>query len=75
MLGILSLILCIWLAVKITGLALKLTWGAVKIAVGILVGLAVPLAVVCFALIGGAAVLLPLAVLGLAAGILKGCVS
>lgn len=75
MLGWLSLLFCVWLMVKITRLALRLTWGAVKVTVGILLGLALPLTVVCFAFIGGIAVLLPLALLGLAAGILKGCTS
>lgn len=75
MLGVLSLFFCVWLMVKIVRLALKLTWGAVKLTAGILVGLALPLAVVCFAFIGGAAVLLPLVLLGLAAGILGSCTS
>ena len=65
--------LFIWLLVKAIGLAFKLTWGVAKIAASILIGLAFPVLIVCFIFIGGIALLVPLIMIAIAAGILKAC--
>lgn len=63
----------IWLLVKSIGLAFKLTWGAAKIVASILIGLAFPVLIVCFVFIGGIALLVPVVMIAIAAGILKAC--
>ena len=63
----------IWLLVKSIGLAFKLTWGAAKIVASILIGLAFPVLIVCFVFIGGIALLVPVVMITIAAGILKAC--
>ena len=65
--------LFIWLLVKAIGLAFKLTWGVAKIAASILIGLAFPVLIVCFIFVGGIALLVPLIMIAIAAGILKAC--
>ncbi len=74
MFEILVFIAFIWLMCKAIGLAFKLTWGAAKIVASILMGIAVPLLVVCGLFVGGIALLVPLAIIGLAFGIVKACV-
>ena len=63
----------IWLLVKSIGLAFKLTWGVAKIAASILIGLAFPVLIVCFVFVGGIALLVPVIMIAIAAGILKAC--
>ena len=63
-----------WLLVKAIGLAFKLTWGVAKIAASILIGLAFPVLIVCFLFVGGIALLVPVAMIAIAAGIVKACV-
>ena len=63
----------IWLLVKSIGLAFKLTWGVAKIAASILIGLAFPVLIVCFVFVGGFALLVPVVMIAIAAGILKAC--
>ena len=65
--------LFIWLLVKAIGLAFKLTWGVAKIAASILIGLAFPVLIVCLVFVGGIALLVPLIMIAIAAGILKAC--
>lgn len=73
MMELLALVLFLWLLVKAVGLALRLTWGAAKIIAGLLVALALPVLFVCLVFVGGVALLLPLALIGAAVGILKAC--
>ena len=73
MFELLTIVIFIWLLVKAIGLALKLTWGVAKIAASILIGLAFPVLIVCFIFIGGIALLVPLIMIAIAAGILKAC--
>lgn len=73
MLELLVLLVFIWLLVRVVGLALKLTWSAAKIVAGILTALALPLLAVCLVFAGGLVLLVPVAMVGLAAGILKTC--
>lgn len=59
------------LLVKAVGLALKLTWGAARLIAGLLIGIAVPALLVCLIFVGGIALLIPLALLAAAVGIVK----
>ena len=73
MFELLVIAIFIWLLVKSIGLAFKLTWGAAKIVAFILIGLAFPVLIVCFVFIGGIALLVPVVMIAIAAGILKAC--
>ena len=73
MFELLVIAIFIWLLVKSIGLAFKLTWGVAKIAASILIGLAFPVLIVCFVFIGGIALLVPVVMIVIAAGILKAC--
>ena len=71
MFELLTIAIFIWLLVKSIGLAFKLTWGVAKIAASILIGLAFPVLIVCFVFVGGIALLVPVVMIAIAAGILK----
>ena len=73
MFELLTIALFLWLLVKVTGLAFKLTWGVAKIAASILIGLAFPALIVCLIFVGGIALLIPIVMIAIAAGILKAC--
>ena len=73
MFELLTLIIFAWLLIKVIGLLLKMTWGAAKIVASILVGLAFPVLIVCLLFVGGVAILVPVAMIAVAAGILKAC--
>lgn len=73
MFELLIIAIFIWLLVKSIGLALKLTWSVAKIAASILIGLAFPVLIVCFVFVGGIALLVPVIMIAIAAGILKAC--
>ena len=74
MFELLVIAIFIWLLVKAIGLAFKLTWGFAKITASILIGLAFPVLIVCLIFVGGIALLLPIAMIAIAAGILKACI-
>ena len=63
-----------WLFVKAIGLAFKVTWGLAKVVATILFVLAVPSLIGCFLVASGIALLIPVALVGAAWGILKACV-
>ena len=73
MFELLTIAIFIWVVVKSIGMAFKLTWGVAKIAASILIGLAFPVLVVCFVFVGGIALLVPVVMIVIAAGILKAC--
>ena len=73
MFELLTIVIFLYLMFKAIGLALKLTWGAAKIAASILIGLAFPVLIVCFFFVGGIALLVPVIMIAIAAGILKAC--
>ena len=73
MFELLIIALFIWLLVKSIGLAFKLTWGVAKITASILIGLAFPVLIVCFIFVGGIALLVPVVMIAITAGILKAC--
>jgi len=74
MLDILITILFCWLFFKAIGLAFKVAWGTTKIIASILFAMAVPLLFVCLMFAGGIILLLPLALIGIAFGLLKAVV-
>lgn len=73
MFEILTVAIFIWLLIKSIGFALKLTWGAAKVIASILMVVALPVLVVCVAFLGGIALLVPIVLIAIAAGILKAC--
>lgn len=73
MFELLTIVIFIWLLVKAIGLAFRLTWGIAKIAASILITLAFPVLIVCLVFVGGIALLVPIAMIAIAAGILKAC--
>ena len=73
MFELLTIAVFIWLLVKATGFAFKLTWGVAKIAASILIGVALPMLIVCLVFVSGIVLLVPLVLVAIAAGILKAC--
>ena len=73
MFELLTVVVFVWLLVKAAGLAFRLTWGVAKIAASILIGLALPVLIVCLVFAGGIALLVPIVMIAIAAGILKAC--
>ena len=71
MFELLTLVLFAWLFVKVIGLTLRMTWGIAKITVSLLIGLALPVLFVSLIFIGGIALLVPIAMIAIAAGIVK----
>ena len=73
MLEILFTVLFCWLFFKALGLALRMAWGTAKIIASLLFAIAVPLLGVCLMFAGGLVLLLPIALVGIAFGLLKAC--
>ena len=74
MFELLTIVVFVWLLAKAIGLAFKLTWGMAKIVASILMVLALPLLIVCLLFVGGAILIVPVAMIGVAAGIMKSCI-
>lgn len=74
MFELLTIVVFVWLLIKAIGLACKLTWGMAKIIASILMVLALPLLIVCLLFVGGAILIVPVAMIGIAAGIMKSCI-
>lgn len=72
-LDIFATVVFIWLFFKVIKLAFRVTWGAAKIIASILLGIAFPLLVVCLIFVGGVVLLVPIAMIGIAFGLLKRC--
>ena len=73
MFELLTIAIFIWLLVKAIGLACKLTWGVAKVAASILIGLALPVLIICLVFVGGIVLLVPVAMIAIAALIVKAC--
>ena len=73
MFELLTVAVVIWLLVQAAGFAFMLTWGVAKIVATILIGVALPVLVICLVFVGGIALLVPLVMIAIAAGILKAC--
>ena len=74
MMELLVVILFCWLFFKAIGLAFRMAWGTAKILASVLFTIAVPLLILCLVFAGGVFLLLPLALIGIAFGVLKACV-
>ena len=74
MFELLVLILFGWMFIGALRLAFKVTWGFAKIAASILFVLALPVLIVCLLFAGGMVLLLPVALIALAWGVLEACV-
>lgn len=73
MMELLAVILFCWLFFKAIGLAFRMAWGTAKILASVLFTVAVPLLILCLVFAGGVFLLLPLALIGIAFGVLKAC--
>lgn len=74
MFEILTVVVFVWLFVKAIVLAFKLSWGMAKVIASILLVLSLPALILCLVFLGGIALLVPIAVIAIAVGILKACV-
>ena len=74
MFELLTLVVFVWILIKCIGLMLRITWGVAKIVAAIILVLAFPALLVCLLFAGGIALLIPIAMVALAAGIVKTCV-
>ena len=63
-----------WLFFKALGLAFRMAWGVTKFVASALFTIAVPLLIACLVFAGGLLLLVPLALVGIAFGLLKACV-
>lgn len=63
-----------WLSIKTIGLAFRVTWGLAKVVAGILLFLAFPALIGCFLVAGGIALLVPIALIGMAWAVLRACI-
>lgn len=61
----------IWLFIKVIGFLLKATWGLAKIVATILLVIALPALVLCLVFASGAVLLIPLALVAGAFGLVK----
>lgn len=73
MLELLMTVFFCWLFFKAAGLAFKMAWGTAKIIVSILFVLAVPALALGLLFFGGLMLLVPIALVALAFGIIKFC--
>ena len=74
MFELLVFILFIWMFSGALRLAFRVTWGIAKLIAVILFVLALPVMIGCLLMASGLVLLLPLALVGLACGILKSCI-
>lgn len=73
MLEIIISIFAILLIAKAIGLAVKITWGTFKIIAAVMIAIAIPAFIVCLIFAGGFILLIPIALISLAVGLLKCC--
>ena len=71
MFEILVVIAFIGLTIKFFGLAFRITWGAAKIVASLLFALALPVLMICMIFAGDLALLLPIALVAVAIGMLR----
>ena len=74
MMELLMTVLFCWLFWKALGLAFRAAWGITKILVTLLFVLAVPMLLGCVLFAGGLLILIPVAMVALALGLLKAIV-
>ena len=74
MMELLVVLVFCWLFFKAMGLAFRMAWGTAKILASVLFAIAVPMLILCLVFAGGLLLLLPLALIGIAFGVLRTCV-
>ena len=74
MLEFITILLFGWLFFKVLGLVFRMAWGGTKLIVSLLMAIAVPMLIGCLLFAGGLLLLIPVAIIGIAFGILKACV-
>lgn len=74
MLDLLITFLFCWLFFKAVGLAFKAAWGTAKIIASLLFAVAIPMLVLCLIFAGGIVLLVPVALIAIAFGLLKAVV-
>ncbi|MBO4938053.1 MAG: hypothetical protein J6C98_03490 [Oscillospiraceae bacterium] len=74
MLELLIVIAFFWLFIKAVKLAFKVAWGGAKIIASLLFAVAVPVLIGCLIFAGGVILLVPVAMIAIAFGVLKACV-
>lgn len=74
MMELLAVIVFCWLFFKAVGLAFRMAWGTAKILASVLFAIAVPMLILCLVFAGGLLLLLPLALIGIAFGVLRACI-
>ena len=74
MFEVLVIIIFAWLLFKCIGFALKLTWGVATVIAGILVVLSLPALILCLVFLGGIFLIIPVALIVIAAVILRACI-
>ena len=74
MFEVLASIIFAFLLFKCIGFALKLSWGAAKIIAGILMVLSLPALILCLVFVGGFFLIIPIALVVIAAVILRACI-
>ena len=74
MFELLVFVLFVWLFIGAIRLFFKVAWGLAKIAAIILIIFALPALIGILLLAGGFALLIPLALIGVAFGLLKACI-
>ena len=72
MFELIVIILFIWLSIKAISLAIRLTWGAAKIVASLLMVIALPVFIGCILFASGVILLIPILLIAVAIGILKG---
>lgn len=74
MLEVLTVFVCVWLFWNVLKLFFKITWGAAKVIAVLLVIAALPALIGCLLFAGGVLLLLPVALIAIAWGLLKACI-
>lgn len=74
MLDLLVIVLFCWLFFKAVKLAFKVAWGTTKIIATLLFVIAWPMLIGCLVFASGVVLLVPIALIAIAFGILKACV-
>ena len=74
MMELLAVIVFCWLFFKAMGLMFRMAWGTAKILASLLFAVAVPMLVLCLIFAGGIVLLLPLALVVAAFGLMRACV-
>ena len=74
MVQILVIVLFCYLGFKALGLLFRVAWGAAKIAATVLLALSLPMLIGCLVFAGGVLLVILLALIAIAFGLLKACV-